>query len=989
MTELDWVLEHHRRTAIDHRDQGDRFERLMARYLRTDPVYAQQFEEVWLWNQFPFRDQLGVHDTGIDLVAKTRQGGYVAVQCKFFPENVKIDKSATDSFLAASGRKFFDENGNEKRFEYRIWISTTEGFTSHAEQSLHNQELPVQIISLSDLRQAPVDWRKLNEGLFGQEALDNPRSLRPHQIEAVEKTLAHFATRDRGKLIMACGTGKTYTALKIVERFTQGKGTTLILTPSIALVGQTFEEWVRYTETPFHSILVCSDEQVGQNTRKRIKRNADEDSSRPEDLPMPPSTRPEQIARQLRANPDGLTVVFSTYHSIEAVAQAAQITGTVFDLVVCDEAHRTTGSELAGNADFSHFVKVHDDKFLPARKRLYMTATPRLYNAEAKEKAKRNDVYVWSMDDETIYGPEIYRIGFAKAVREGLLSDYKVLILALNPDEVPQSLVRAFESQTQTAVETDELTKLVGCINALSMRLVGDDAKVLQNLKPMKRAVAFCATIPFSQNTANAFNKVSQAYRQSFGGGQNGLVEVEADHIDGSMGANQRGKRMDWLREDPGEGKCRVLCNVRCLSEGVDVPALDAAIFVSAKNSHVEIVQSVGRVMRRAPGKEYGYVVIPIVVPPDVEPERALDDDKKYQTVWTILNALRAHDDRFNAEVNKIELNRKRPEQILVLGMGRPDRPDELAQNPKLRQLALAFPHLQNAVYGKIVQKVGDRRYWEDWAQDVGKIAAKIRENFAALMRRQHPPQTLVHLVQSLKQFVSPHIDQEQTLDILSQHFVTLPVFNALFGGDDFARQNPVSTALDAVVQSVQNDPEFQFDSRKLNDFFDFVRSAVAGIDNPKGKQEIVRKLYESFFKTAFPKLSDQLGIVYTPVEIIDFILRSVDDLLKQRFGRSIASPDVHIIDPFAGTGTFIVRLIQLGLMNREQLQHKYLHEIHANEIVPLAYYVATVNIETAFLEAMNAQNDGPPVPYTPFPGVCLTDTFALYQSPVLSFDFN
>jgi len=986
------ILAKYRKYSFSERDKGERFERLMQAYLKTDPKYAYLFKKVWLWNEFPGRGDLGGGDTGIDLVALTLDGDYWAIQCKCFHDGTTIDKPAVDSFLATSSRKFKDENLQTTSFAQRLWISTTNRWGANATEAIKNQSPPVVRLNLFELQESAVDWQKLDQGIHGEASRTPKKTVRPHQQEALDKTHEHFKTADRGKLIMACGTGKTFNSLRIAEHETNGKGLILFLVPSIALLGQTLREWSSDANEPINAVCICSDSEV---SRKKSK-NEDSDSFSIVDLALPASTDVSSILRQFKhieANGHaGLTVVFSTYQSIGVIARAqAELMKSnksygEFNLIICDEAHRTTGVTLSGE-DESAFTKVHDNNFLKGKKRLYMTATPRLYSDDTKSKAAQADAILCSMDDAGLFGEEIYRIGFGEAVERDLLSDYKVLILTLNENDVPPA-VQKMITDNESEINTDDASKLIGCINALSKQILGDAGVIkASDPEPMKRAVAFCQSIAVSKKITATYNTASDAYLNSLPEkSQERMVSLSSRHIDGTMTAPQRDELLSWLKADTDYNECRVLTNVRCLSEGVDVPSLDAVMFLSARNSQVDVVQSVGRVMRKAPGKKYGYIIIPVVVPSDVEADKALDDNERYKVVWTVLNALRAHDDRFNATVNKIELNRKRPEQILV---GRPacswEDGQHIIADPGVaygtdqeisQQLAMQFEQLQHVVFARMVQKVGDRRYWEQWANNVAEIAQRQGERINRLIQADgEHKKAFQEFLCGLQHNINPSITQQEAVEMLSQHIITKPVFEALFKGYSFVQNNPISVSMQRMLDLLEAQT-IQEDTDTLNKFYESVRMRAADIDNAAGKQRIIIELYDKFFKTAFPKMVEKLGIVYTPVELVDFIIHSVNDVLKQEFDRTLSDENIHILDPFTGTGTFITRLLQSGLIDHKDLERKYQKEIHANEIVLLAYYIAAVNIENAFHDMM-----GDTTTYKAFEGICLTDTFQLGEN--------
>ena len=622
-----------------------------------------------------------------------------------------------------------------------------------------------------------------------------------------------------------------------------------------------------------------------------------------------------------------------------------------------------------------------------------MTATPRLYNDETKSKAAQAEAILCSMDDVSLYGEEMYRIGFGEAVEKNLLTDYKVLILTLNENDVPPAVQKMIMDK-ESEINTDDASKLIGCINALSKQILGDLGIIKEtDPEPMRRAVAFCQSIAASKKITNTFNLASETYISELPTDKQEETQLVASkHIDGTMNATDRNELLSWLKDEPADKECRVLTNVRCLSEGVDVPSLDAVLFLSARNSQVDVVQSVGRVMRRSEGKKYGYIIIPIVVPADVEADKALDDNERYKVVWTVLNALRAHDDRFNATVNKIELNKHRPEQILV---GRPEisfdddgKPVYLTDGdgPTSKnisdQISLQFEQLQNVVFAKMVNKVGDRRYWEQWAKSVADIATRQTTRIAELVNDNGKHQReFDKFLSGLHKNINPSITQAEAIEMLSQHIITKPVFDALFEGYSFVNNNPMSQSMQKMLDLLE-EQSFDKDAETLNKFYESVKMRASGIDNAEGKQRIIIELYDKFFKTAFPKMVEKLGIVYTPVEVVDFIIHSVNDILKKEFGRNIADENVHILDPFTGTGTFITRLLQSGLIEEKDLERKYKHEIHANEIVLLAYYIAAINIESAFHDQTLDPDDGiGKEKYIPFDGIVLTDTFQLGES--------
>lgn len=464
------------------------------------------------------------------------------------------------------------------------------------------------------------------------------------------------------------------------------------------------------------------------------------------------------------------------------------------------------------------------------------------------------------------------------------------------------------------------------------------------------------------------------------------MVDVVAHHVDGTMSATQRDAELMWLKAQPeSEKECRMLTNARCMSEGVDVPSLDAVVFVSPKNSQVDVVQSVGRVMRLSKGKKYGYIIIPVVIPENVEGDEVLSKHPNFKVVWTVLNALRAHDDRFNAEVNKIELSKKPPKRILFGGVPHDDdsvdnslvdskeKRKESAAEKMAQELSLQFEDLQNVFYAKMVTKVGSKRYWELWAKDIAQIAEEHIERIKKLIADEGKhKKAFERLLKGLRKNINPNLTEQETIEMLSQHIIAMPVFEALFGNYKFVESNAVSKSMQKMLALLDDEKKTEEEHERLQKFYDYVRTTVGDITDAEGRQRLIVELYDKFFKVASPKTVEKLGIVYTPVEVVDFIIQSVAYILQKEFGRTLSDENVHILDPFTGTGTFITRLLQSRLIRNEDMPRKYHHEIHANEIVLMAYYIASVNIENVFHSIL------PDEDYTSFEGICLTDTFQL-----------
>ena len=995
------LLDSYHQAAQTNREAGTYFEELTVIYLKTEPSFRELYREVLTYADWSKQRGLDQRDTGIDLVAETSTGEVHAIQCKLYAPEYVVQKSDLDSFFTASGKTVFSR---------RIIVATTDHFGVHAEAALEDQQPPVTKIDLAALEESVIDWAS-----FKRKEAPNVRakkSPRPHQKSAINAALRGLKESDRGKLIMACGTGKTYTSLKFAEAQAGAGKRVLFLVPSLALLSQSLTEWTQESDTPLASFAVCSDSDVG----KKRKKDDDTVQTFVHELKYPATTHAASLAREVKKRHDAehMTVVFSTYHSI-AVLNEAQRSEELpeFDLIVCDEAHRTTGATFEGD-DESEFVRIHDNAYVRGKKRLYMTATPRIYGEVAKATAERGSVALASMDDEKLFGSNLHVLTFSDAVKRGLLVDYKVIVLSVDEKHVSDRIQNLLKDENNQ-LRMDDAAKIIGCWKALSKQGLAESlpGAPADEGAPMKRAVAFCQVIERQQGAkvhkvsskliAEMFQAVVEAYQESEPEPQEGAEQVrlrcEAAHVDGTMNASEKEAKIAWLKAAAPDNTSRILSNVRCLSEGVDVPALDAVLFLTPRNSQIDVVQSVGRVMRNAPGKRRGYIVLPVVIPAKMEPHEALQDNQVYKVVWQVLQALRSHDDRFDAMINKLDITGKDTSKMEVIAIT--DKLSRRAQQSsggksvakkKARggsaigtgaltkeeaQTTLAFDigEIERAIYARLVEKVGNRRHWEDWAKDIAQIARTHVTRVESILGNKKNGKeraAFERFARELRDDINDSISDEEIVEMLAQHLVTKPVFDALFAGHDFASQNSMSKAMQDVLDALQ-EHHIEKEADTLQAFYESVKLRAEGIDSAQGKQKIVTELYDKFFQNAFPRMSDRLGIVYTPVEIIDFILKSVDQLLRTEFGQTLGSEGVHILDPFAGTGTFIARLFQSGLLTKEELAKKYKTEIHANEIVLLAYYIAAINIELAYHGVVGGK-------YQPFEGICLTDTFQLYE---------
>lgn len=852
------------------------------------------------------------------------------------------------------------------------------------------------------------------------------RTPRDYQKLAIQDVVKGFETADRGKLIMACGTGKTYTSLKIAETMVGKGGLVMFLVPSLSLLSQTLTDWKQQCLFPIHAFAVCSDTKTGKADAEDI-----DALTTASELVIPATTEADTLANGVHKalkKKDGMTVIFSTYHSMDVIHDAQRLSNTTplpaIDLVVCDEAHRTSGGFFKDEQE-KPFTRIHNNDFIRAAKRLYMTATPKIYGPKVKEQQSSGDIELYSMDDEAVYGKTFHEISFTQAVQQyQCLVDYKVIVLTVNEDLVKDAY--SYADVKEGGLSVSNAAKVVGCWRALSKMDLKEEISMGDDKEPMRRAVGFAQVIHPSDNYdrtssiafANRFDEIITDFKKSEKERLKKLGEFneerfdiknrlasETRHIDGSMNAVEKTELLDWLRAEPKKDTCKILFNVRCLSEGVDVPALDAVLFLSPRKSMVDVVQTVGRVMRRAPGKKRGYVIIPIVTPSGVAPDLVLDRNKDFDTVWQVLRALKSIDSNFGAIVDgqlgkiddsKMEVICLSDNEVTKRGKRKPkdtggpvsrrggktggsDNKTRKQQKEDAEKAQLSFDFgrneiMENELKARIVKKVGNRREWEDWAEDVGGICREqIKHIQKVLATSPESMKAFEGFRTELKQTLNGELSDAEIVEMLGQHVVTKPILDALFADYPFTEKNPIARAMTAMVEKLDKEGLTKA-NHLLDGFYKSVQIRMRNVKTAAERQTVIKELFEKFFKFAFPKQQEKLGIVYTPVEIVDFINQSVADVLKNEFHTSIEAEGIHVLDPFTGTGTFIARLMQSGLIAKDKLPAKFKNDLHANEIMPLAYYVASMNLESVFYELC------PPTDatqYEPNRVTIWTDTFA------------
>ncbi|MGL2725093.1 type ISP restriction/modification enzyme [Helicobacter pylori] len=927
------------------RHKGSLFEKLSKRFLQEHDS-ANEYESIDLWSDWELRNNKG--DRGIDMVITTASKEYIAVQCKYHQNSISLNDIST--FLSQ-----LQAGVGEVRFKKGIIISTSK-LTSTALEEIEQirstgMGIDIDEITEEDFIYSQIDWEKFDPTKTEDELpLCDKKKPRSHQTEAINATKEYFSDpkNTRGKLIMACGTGKTYTSLKIMEAL--DPKITLFLAPSIALLSQTFREYAKEKSDPFYASIVCSDDKVGKS------KDEDNDDINFSELPLKLSTRLEDIlSTHKKAQKENKRfIIFSTYQSALRIKEAQEAGLNGIDLIICDEAHRTVGAMYSSNErdDKNAFTLCHSDENIKATKRLYMTATPKVYSESSKAKAKEKDNVIYSMDDADTFGEEIYTLNFSKAIALDLLTDYKVIILAVRKENlsgVTNSVNKKISQLKAKGTKLDKklinnefVCKIVGTHKGLAKQdliVLDDENKEDHNLQyqkdtaPSQRAINFCKSINTSKNIKDSFETIMECYDEELKKKSFKNLKISIDHIDGTMNCKDRLEKLEELNQfEP--NTCKVLSNARCLSEGVDVPALDSIVFFDGKSAMVDIIQAVGRVMRKAKNKKRGYIILPIAL--EESEIKNLDEavnNTNFKNIWKVIKALRSHDSSLVDEATF-------KEKIKIFGSD-----DGKKQNDEKTLFdAILLQDLADAVYNVMPTKLGDRNYWENFTKKTGNIARTLNNRLKMIFEKN--PEFFHGFLTSLRDNIHQNIREDEALDMITSHIITKPIFDALFGDNI---QNPIAKALDKMVLKL-SDLGLEGETKDLKNLYESVKTEATHAKSQKSQQELIKNLYNTFFKEAFRKQSEKLGIVYTPIEVVDFILRATNGILKKHFNTDFNDQSITIFDPFTGTGSFIARLLskENALISDEALKEKFQKNLFAFDIVLLSYYIALINITQA-----------------------------------------
>ncbi|GAA8064906.1 DEAD/DEAH box helicase family protein [Helicobacter pylori] len=618
-----------------------------------------------------------------------------------------------------------------------------------------------------------------------------------------------------------------------------------------------------------------------------------------------------------------------------------------------------------------------------------MTATPKIYSESSKDKAKEKDNVIYSMDDADTFGEGIYTLNFEQAIASDLLTDYKVIILAVRKENlsgVTNSVNKKISQLDAKGTKLDKklinnefVCKIIGThkwlakqdLIALDYENKEDDGLATkEDEKPSERAISFCKSIKTSKNIKDSFETIMECYDEELKKKSFKNTKISIDHIDGTMNCKHRLEKLEELNAYEHK-TCKVLSNARCLNEGVDVPALDSIVFFDGKSTMVDIIQAVGRVMRKAKHKKKGYIILPIALEEsEIQNLNEAVNNTNFKNIWKVLKALRSHDSSLVDEATFRE-------KIKVFGSDdEKHQDDESLQENTTQQTqndskqaqktlfdAITLQNLADAMYNVLPTKLGDRNYWENFGKKTGKIARILNERLKNIFGKN--PEIFDHFLNSLKDTIHANVKEDEALDMIISHIITKPVFDALLGGDS---KNPIAKALDKMVKKL-SDLGLEAETKDLKKFYESVKTEATCAKSHKSQQQLIKTLYGTFFKEAFKKQSEKLGIVYTPIEVVDFILRATNGLLKKHFHTDFNDKNITIFDPFTGTGSFIARLLskENNLISDGALKEKFDNHLFAFDIVLLAYYIALINITQAAQNRDGSLKD--------FKNIALTDS--------------
>jgi predicted helicase len=883
------------------------------------------------WEEWARKNKISAKDLGGDLVAE-KDGKIYLVQCKNWER--RVGWKDLGSFIGLLSINNFDGGYVFAR-----------DITSDAYKNL-----PKNVIFISIEREEFQEYLEEAEALLqGKKIEKRTKELRPYQKEAIRRIIEGFKEKDRGQLLMPPGTGKTLVALKVAESLGKGK-TILFLCPSIALLDQTIRAWLRDSEIDINAYAVVSDKKVGKG------KEDEDDLNDIRLLSHPATTDPEELVKRFKREKDKLNVIFSTYQSLDVIKEAQKMGLPEFDLIICDEAHKTAG--IIENKKESSFKLVHSNEHIKGKKRLYMTATPKIYTFKEEEASeKEENILAYSMDNEEIFGPVFYEYTFAKAIKEGYITGFKVIAFMVPRKEIQEKLREYLGGKQGEPLSVDDTTKLIGLMKFMKGETLDEDNRKVRF--PIKSGIIFVNRVEEeSMKIAREFAEVYRGYFKE-------EPKIRIEHIDGSMTAEEKRLKIESLRK-ASFSKPVILTNAKVLTEGIDVPSLDFVAFFRPKKSEVDIVQALGRVVRRSRCKEQGLIFIPVVIDTEKGNIDEQIDRTNYKTIWQVINAVIAYDETYRVKIRKALLSKRK-----VSEDNQPDFDEEVFQIVRSPSFSIdLFDGIRKNLTTKVIKtfRIGDRVFLSDWAEETAKLAQILRDQILITYKNDgNFREKLENLKSSLSKILNESISTNDCVSLIVQYLLTKPILDAIF-----TQKSEIDLILDEMFEYFKKFLESNI--KDLERFYDKVRIWAEGIRDEEERQELLRLLYTGFFSKAFKDITDEMGIAYTPVPLVSFIVKFVDFLTKKHFGKGLGDEGVVILEPFAGMGTFVAILIDhIAKEDKGKVEGKLKRkEIWANEILLLPYLIMLKNVESALLKNLGE--------YMPFTTALWTDSFNLME---------
>jgi len=926
---------------------GKQLEEATAHYLSI--VWGADVAD---WYTYAKQNGLSGQDTGIDLVAH-KNGEAYAVQCKNWERTVGINDLL--NFLHKA-----------KKEGFKKVIVVADKISTRVEEDIKDFGLDVTFIKA-------VDVKQYANGHGGPTIEKQKLSPLPHQQRAIEAVLEGFEKYERGKLIMPPGTGKTYTSIKIAESLVGDSGWVLFLAPSIALLDQTIREYHLKSEYQVNAYAVVSDNKVGKVNGKK-KTEIDDDENNVIDttnwhklslLSYPATTTAHELIKNLRFEVSKLNVIFSTYQSLDVLIEAHELGLPEFELVICDEAHRTAGVRRKG-AEESVFKKVHYNEHIKAKKRLYMTATPKIVEVKDSDEAEKIDT-LYNMNNPEFFGHPFFEYNFVQATNDGVILPYTLLLLFI--DRRKKKLIQeefAKYLKQQGALNVDYTTK----IKAIEDFILGnavDEKDCPIRVKP-KCGIIFT-------NRVKRAKEISEQYKQIINASSN----ISIDYIEGLMSAYDKARLIKWL----GEGKeddVHILANAKVLTEGIDVPALSFITFFDPKSSVVDVVQAVGRAVRKAPGKKRGYVILPILVNDDSEDTKEKIDKSTFKVIWQVISALQSMDETLVAKMRALFIDPKKEKVEETFEPLREDKTEEVEDSREneiklgiLGGQSLELQELRNFIVPKIVKIFRlAHEFIADWTSEATKLAKEVKSLLEEEI--QNPQSNIKAKIEELRAQIKAMygyeeftIENKKLIAIITQYIIAKPILDALF----FDKKSKVEKILDSLFDEFKHFVENN--SERLQYFYRKATNKAKAIVNNDERQEFIRLLFTNFFNNVFKEVAKESGIAYTPIEVVNFAVYMTNELAKKHLGKTLGDEDVHVVDPFAGTGSFIASVIDT--IRPEEARAKVERgEIRAADLELLPYLILLKNIQ----DTLERKMDEPPL----FDDALWTDSLYFLSDP-------